>query len=276
MKGLKFLERNTLELPSALECHQEIFHFFNGKSITVFLDYDGTLTPIVERPELATLPEETRETLRQLAELCTVGIISGRDRENVHRLVNLDSLFYAGSHGFDISGPQDCKIQHELGIPFLPVLDQAEALLNELLNSVKGTLIERKKFSIAVHYRLVNSCDLEAVRVAVERVVSQYTNLRITEGKKVYDLQPRIEWDKGKALLWLMDSLNLPHNQVVPLYVGDDLTDEDAFRVLQNNGVGIVVEETARPTYAIHRLNNTVEVHQFLEHLLHHLGRISS
>ena len=273
------MERNVLDLPSALECHQEIFHFFNGKSVAVFLDYDGTLTPIVASPELAILSEETRETLKQLAMHCTVGIISGRDRANVHQLVNVNSLFYAGSHGFDISGPQDWKIQHEIGIQFVPALDHAEAFLNERLHSVKGTLIERKKFSIAVHYRLVNPCDLEVVRIAVESVVSQHNNLRITEGKMVYDLQPRIEWDKGKALLWLLDSLNLAPNQVLPLYLGDDLTDENPFRVLQDKGVGgvgVVVEDTARITHATYRLNDTVEVHQFLQHLLHHVRGFSS
>ena len=270
------MKGNALALPSALERHQEVFKFFNRKSMAVFLDYDGTLTPIVERPELATLPYATRETLRKLAEHCTVGIISGRDRENVHQLVNIDSLFYAGSHGFDISGPQDWKIQHEMGTQFLPVLDQAEIFLNERLHSIKEALIERKKFSIAVHYRLVNPRDLKAVRVAVDAVISQHTNLRKTEGKKVYDLQPQIEWDKGRAILWLMDSLNLPSNQVFPLYIGDDLTDEDAFRVLQEKGIGVVVEDTARFTYATYRLNNSVEVHQFLQHLLHHVTRVSS
>ena len=263
-------------LPSALECHQDIFHASSGKTMAVFLDYDGTLTPIVDRPELATLREETRETLRQLARHCTVGIISGRDRSNIHQLVNIDSLFYAGSHGFDICGPKNWNIQHEIGMQFLPALDQAETFLHGRLHMVNGTLIERKKFSLAVHYRLVASKDAETVRDAVDDALSRHPTLRVREGKMVYDLQPRIEWDKGKALLWLMDSLNLSLDQVLPLYIGDDVTDEDAFLVLRDRGIGIVVEDSARTTNATYRLSNTDEVHHFLQHLLNHVRRNSS
>ena len=103
------LKRNTLALPLGLEHRRDIFCQIDGKSVVVFLDYDGTLTPIVDRPELATLPEHTRETLRELAKHCTVGIISGRDRVNVQQMVNVDSLIYAGSHGFDISGSRELE-----------------------------------------------------------------------------------------------------------------------------------------------------------------------
>lgn len=265
------LKRNVLALPSGLDYRQNIFRLITDKTVVVFLDYDGTLTPIVEHPELATLPEPTRETLKQLATRCTVGIISGRDRANVHQLVNVDSLVYAGSHGFDISGPQHWNVQYEIGSPFLPVLDQAETLLREQLRSVKGILIERKKFSIAVHYRLVEPQDLDSIRAAVDAVVFQHPNIRKTEGKKVYDLQPRIDWNKGKALLWLLQALNISCDQVAAFYLGDDLTDEDAFEVLQKEGIGIVVEDHPRFTHATYRLNNPHEVNQFLTHLNDHI-----
>jgi len=267
------LKRNAIALPSGLEDRQDMFQLILDKPPVVFLDYDGTLTPIVERPELALLPEHTRRTLRQLVQHCTVGIISGRDRTTVHQLVNVDSLVYAGSHGFDISGPKDGNIQYEIGSQYLPVLDQVEAWLHERLHSVPGVLIERKKFSVAVHYRLVATRDLDSVRSAVNTVVSHHSNIRIIEGKKLFDLQPRIDWDKGKALFWLLQALNLTREQVVPFFLGDDLTDEDAFKVLQDDGIGITVEDTSRFTYATYRLNNPDEVDQFLRYLINFLRR---
>jgi alpha,alpha-trehalase len=261
------IKRNIIALPSGLEHRQDLFRQVHDKSVIVFLDYDGTLTPIVDRPELAILPDNTRETLRELAKHCTVGVISGRDRVNVQQMVNVDSLIYAGSHGFDISGPKNWKMQHEIGTQFLPILDQVEASLHEHLDSIVGTLIERKKFSVAVHYRLVGSQDLHAVRSAVEAVLSQHPDLRTIHGKKLYDLQPGIDWDKGKALTWLLEALNIPRDRVVTFFFGDDVTDEDAFRVLQDESIGMIVEDISQYTYATYRLNNPEEVDQFLRHL---------
>ncbi|UCE63679.1 MAG: trehalose-phosphatase [Nitrospirota bacterium] len=261
------IKRNTITLPSGLEPRRDVFRQIHDKSVVVFLDYDGTLTPIVARPDLAILSEHTRETLRQLAKHCTVGVISGRDRVTVQQMVNVDSLIYAGSHGFDISGPKNMHMQHEIGTQFLPLLDQVEASLHEELDSILGTLIERKRFSVAVHYRLVGAQDLETIRSSVEAVLSQYPDIRPIHGKKLYDLQPGIDWDKGKALTWLLEALNIPRDRVMTFFFGDDVTDEDAFRVLQNEGIGMIVEDSSRYTYATYRLNNPEEVDQFLRHL---------
>ncbi len=138
------MRQNVEVLPSALTRSAEILKRANGKGIIVFLDYDGTLTLIVDRPELAILSEDMRLTLKALADLCPVGIISGRDRSDVERLVGLDSLFFAGNHGFDIAGPRGLEIHHEKGEQFLPALDQAETELHDHLASVRGVLVERK------------------------------------------------------------------------------------------------------------------------------------
>ena len=119
-----------------------------------------------------------------------------------------------------------------------------------------------------MHYRLVDTQDLDAVSAAVKVVLAEHSELRKTEGKKVYDLQPRMNWNKAKALLWLLDAIQLPRDQVFPLYLGDDLTDEYAFHVLQDIGLGIVVEEVCRFTWARFVLKNPHEVHQFLKSLI--------
>jgi len=256
------------ELPSALDAIPEIIRGAKGKRLALFLDYDGTLTPIVERPELAIMSEEMRATVKTLAERCTVAIISGRDRRDVERLVNLNALFYAGSHGFDIAGPHGWHTQHEPAAPYVPAIDRAEKALREALSGVKGAIVERKKYSVAVHYRLVADEGVKTAQEAVQTVLSHQPDLRMLQGKKVYDLQPRIDWDKGKAVLWLLQALDLNKTAVLPVYVGDDITDEDAFKALRNFGIGIVVGDDSRPTIAHYALNNPDEVQDFLQRLI--------
>ena len=261
------------ELPSALDQWDDIASQLQGKRLAVFLDYDGTLTPIVARPELAMLAEDMREAVRNLAELCPVAIVSGRDRLDVQQLVQIKSLIYAGSHGFDIAGPEGKAIQFEQGSGFLASLDQAEQELLKTLSGVAGVRVERKKFSIAVHFRGVAQTDEGRVGPIVDAVLAHHADLRKGLGKKVFELQPGIDWHKGKAVLWLLEALGLNADDVVPVYIGDDVTDEDAFRSLTGQieqakqGIGIVVTETPRPTVARYSLRNTDEVQTFLYQL---------
>jgi trehalose 6-phosphate phosphatase len=257
-----------LFLPSALERFGEITRLARGKRIAIFLDYDGTLTPIVETPDKAVLPEDMRKTLLEISGKCTVGIISGRDLDNVRKLVNIGSVIYAGSHGFDIAGPEGLHLQNRIGTEFLPDLDAAEKELAEKLGPIQGTLVERKKFAIAVHFRLVAEEKIEAVEEIVDRIAARYPELRKTYGKKVFELQPDIDWHKGKALLSLLSALKLDGGDVMPVYIGDDVTDEDAFRALKKNGLGIVVRDEPYETAASYSLRNPAEVREFLLGLL--------
>ena len=140
-----------------------------------------------------------RGTVAALAARCPVAIVSGRDRIDVRSLVQLDTVFYAGSHGFDISGPDGLEMQHEQGKAFLPLLDQAATLLQQKLNTIAGTFVERKKFSIAVHFRNVAPQHAEQIESVVDAVLAAQPQLRKGWGKKVFELQPRIDWHKGKA-----------------------------------------------------------------------------
>lgn len=261
----------TDALPSALNCAEEIFQQAGGKRLVVFLDYDGTLTPIVDRPEQATLSPETKAILDCLSRHCLVAVISGRDLTDVRERVGIDTVLYAGSHGFDIAGPEGRHLENQQGADFLPLLDHAEDMLRNLLKGVPGAQVERKKFGVATHYRNVAADDVDRVKAAVEKVHEDHGELRKSHGKKVVELQPGIDWDKGKAVLWLLDVLKLDGGRAFPLYIGDDVTDEDAFRALENLGVGIVVETCSRDTRARYRLANAKEVQEFLEGLISHL-----
>ncbi len=260
-------------LPSALERAEEVRRQMAGKDAAVFLDYDGTLTPIVDHPDQAILADEARATIERLARHCTVAIVSGRDLNDVRGHVGIDSIYYAGSHGFDLAGPQGWRMEYEEGSAFLSALDQAEAALRKGMGSFPGAWAERKKFAIAVHYRQALEKDVPAIEQLVDRVTAARPELRKSGGKKVYELRPQIEWHKGKAVLWLLEALGLAEPEVLPFYIGDDVTDEDAFRALEERGIGIVVREGGGPTAARFALRNPAEVRRFLEMLASELER---
>ncbi|HSP59145.1 MAG TPA: trehalose-phosphatase, partial [Halomonas sp.] len=179
-----------------------------------------------------------------------------------------DNLVYAGSHGFDITGPDGLHMQHERAAEFLPALDAAEAALQTRLAGVAGVLDERKRFAIATHYRRVVERDLDRVRAAVASVADEHPQLRRTGGKKVFELRPQLPWDKGKAVLWLLEALDLADDSVMPIYIGDDETDEDAFAVMrERGGLGIFVGDLSPGTAACYRLDDTDAVGRFLGYL---------
>jgi len=263
-------------LPSVSERMEEIARRLEGKRVAVFLDYDGTLTPIVKRPESAVLSGEMRGTVERLAVWCPVAVISGRDLADVRDRVGIDTVFYAGSHGFDIAGPRDMPVENQVGIDFLPLLDRAEQALRERLSGIAGARIERKRLSVAVHYREVADEAVGSVKAVVDAVWRNNEKLKKSQGKKVYELQPRIDWHKGKALLWLLRELHLDTPDTVPLYIGDDITDEDAFRALGDQGIGIVVvegSESTRTTRARYALRDPDDVQDFLKTLTRMLSR---
>lgn len=260
--------------PSALEQFDAIAKVFHEKNVAVFLDYDGTLTPIVNDPEKAFMQDDMRETVRKLSELTKVAIVSGRDRKVVENFVQIEDLIYAGSHGFDIRGP-DIRREHEGGVAALDSLDRAEHELGERLRDVPGALVERKKFALAIHYRNVREGDAETVARAVEEEHKKHPQLRSRGGKKVLELQPDVEWHKGKALLWLLEILGLDVSTTCPLYIGDDTTDEDAFAVLEESGIGIVVGDETLPSRARYWLRDPDEVRRFLDRLGENIRRNS-
>src|SRR5437867_8370902 len=195
-----------------------------------------------------------RGTLRELAGCAPVAILSGRDLDDVRGRVLVDGIVYAGSHGFDIAGAGG--LRRELGVAYLPMLDEAETELREALDEIPGAQLERKHFSVAAHYRNVNQRDAFRVALAVDAVGARHRELRRMDGKKVYELLPDIDWDKGKAVLWLLETLRLEGLHALPIYMGDDRTDEDAFRALKKRGVATRVSEQTQVTAARYWLNN--------------------
>jgi trehalose-phosphatase len=142
----------------------------------------------------------------------------------------------------------------------------AERLQRELAD-VPGVLIEPKGFAISIHFRLVDENEIPRIERVVDETVAAIPGFRKGHGKKLFEIRPDLDWGKGQALLWLLDALGLEGPDVLPLYIGDDLTDEDAFRALGDRGVGILVAEEPRETAAEYRLRDPEEVRRFLERL---------
>ncbi len=252
------------ELPLVADVGQELAARLAGRPVAVFLDYDGVLSPIVDDPEAAVISDRTRRAVAELAAAATVAVVSGRDTGDVLRRVGVEGIAYAGSHGFDIRRGDGRVLEGGRGDPFLASLDAAEGELRELVAAIPGALVERTRFTITAHYRVVAEPDVARVDAAVTATAARHPDLRRTGGKKMFNLRPALDWDKGSAVRSLLEVLGGGH---LPLYLGDDLTDEDAFAVL-GDGIGLVVRgETDRPTAATYALRDPDEATAFLESL---------
>ena len=256
-------------LPSALAGVTDFARQLQSKRPFLFLDYDGTLTPIVARPDLAVLAPSVRSTLKALVDRWPVAIVSGRDRADVQRLVDIDNLIYAGSHGFDIRGPDLCS---EQGDSFLADLDSIEQELRQTVTPYDGALLERKRYSLAVHVRGLSPNATVGVEAVVDAALSRRARLRKGTGKMVFELLPRLDWNKGKAVLHILETLRPATGGVLPIYIGDDRTDEDAFVALAGSGLRILVAESPRKTAANYTLRDPAEVNRFLRCLLDAVG----
>lgn len=264
------MSKSIQTLPWALESDDQLAARLAGKRPAVFLDYDGTLTPIVERPDLAVLSDDVRAIVRELAERCPVAIVSGRDRADVEKLVGIDNLVIAGSHGFDIASPDGRSIQRQEGAQFADLLEEVKKRLHDRMDAIEGSLVEPKKSSVAAHYRLVAEDQRYKVKEVVDAIIADHPELRVTPGKMVLEIQPKLDWNKGKAVLYLLEALGLDGDDHVPMYFGDDVTDEDAFRAIEDRGIGVFVggeDDGDRPTAAHYLLKAPSEVGLFLNQL---------
>ncbi|KAH6822226.1 Haloacid dehalogenase-like hydrolase superfamily protein [Perilla frutescens var. hirtella] len=274
------------EHPSALTSFHALTSATEGKQIVVFLDYDGTLSPIVNDPDRAFMSDAMRSAVREVAKLFPTGIISGRSRDKVHGFVMLDEVHYAGSHGMDIMGPPsrlnsyDDKYQtntmdkkgNEITIfqpakEYLPTIKKMLEELKQRTCDIPGVFVEDNRFCISVHYRHVLNEDYGDLDEIIQNLLSENPFFHLTRGKKVLEIRPSIEWNKGDALVYLLETMGFSNSSdVVPFYIGDDNSDEDAFKVLRSRGQGhgIVVSSSPRETSASYSLCDPTEVLSFL------------
>jgi len=248
----------------------------DARHILLLTDYDGTLTPIVERPELANLSEEARRLLRTLARhhRFTLGVISGRALADLKDKVGISGIIYAGNHGLEIEGP-GISFVNPMAEELRPILRIMHYVLSRALGTIKGVLVENKGLSLSIHYRLAEKRRAREIEGIVKQVVggAEATGqAKITSGKKVYEVRPAVTWDKGKAIKLLMKKYGKGGRKsgLLPMYLGDDLTDEDGFRVIEAYGIGIsvFVGEQNQQSTARYFLKSPAEVATFMGTLL--------
>jgi len=241
-------------------------------ALFLFMDYDGTLAPIAETPAEAKILPENKKILEELSNVPDIklAIISGRAMGDIKSRVGLKNIIYAANHGLEIDGPK-IKFKSPIGPNFRKTIKSIYSGLKDRLAEVKGVLIEDKELSLSLHYRLVKKAEVPKVKaVSHELMIIPLVQkkLRVTSGKKVLEVRPRVEWDKGKVTLWLLARQQFAQGskKVLPVYIGDDLTDEDAFKVLRNKGITIAVGK-ASGSYAQFYLEDAVEVGEFLKRI---------
>ena len=241
----------------------------DDRIILLNLDYDGTLTPIAATPEEAVLSPEVKSVLGELARLkdCELAIISGRALRDIRKMVGLKNIAYVGNHGFEIDGPRihfASLTPPDIKKIFLKVKDD----LIKNLAKLEGAIIEDKGLTLSVHYRLVPEEKADFVVKIFHKTCRPYLKkkqIKIGPGKKVFEIKPPIEWDKGKAVLWILSQRKRAEGgkNVLPIYIGDDRTDEDVFLTLKKNGITVFVGQDGRSA-AHYYVKDTAEVLRFL------------
>ena len=250
-----------------LENLDEVAAQLRGAShIFLFLDFDGTLAPIVDDPADAFMPAKTALSLIRLSEKpnISIAIISGRALEDLEDRIGLTGLTYAGDHGFAIRG-QGLNFVERIAAERRRALRLLAVKLEDALRGIPGARMEEKGFTASIHYRQVPEEHHERLAAIVRDAVESSGDLfRLTQGLMVLEIRPRVEWNKGNAARWIMNLSG--HSDALPLYIGDDTTDEDAFAALPN-GITVKVGSDTE-TSAKYRLERQGMVAEFLTWLV--------
>ena len=230
--------------------------------VSLFLDFDGTLVPIAPEPSEPRLDGDTAEALRSIAsqEFLTVSIVSGRAVEDLYGRIRVEGLIYAGNYGLEIFG-RNLRFVEPLAWSRREEMKALSDLLAAELRGVPGALVEYKGLTASVHYRRCAQEDIAGVRAMVRTSVARYHGLfRVTMGRKVLEIVPDTEWDKGAAARWINSQLN--EKPALSIYAGDDTSDEAAFRAL-SDAITIKVG-AALATCARYQLPDPSAVKEFL------------
>jgi len=250
---------------------------FSNKFMLLFLDYDGTLVPIVETPDKAVISQETKSLLNKLSTdpHCRVAIISGRQLSDIEAIIGIKNIIYAGNHGLEIEGPK-IKFESQVSPRLKSIIRHIYEDALSKFGKIKGVLIEDKVLTISIHYRLVAEKDIQEFLSIFKEITDPYLvrdKIKINSGKKVYEIKPPVMWDKGKVVLWLLarQQFILGKNKILPIYLGDDVTDEDAFRVLKKKGLTIFVggETSSEAQYYVKTVEEVVEFLRLISELEH-------
>jgi trehalose-phosphatase len=258
----------------ALPVSRELLERLAGAPLLLMLDVDGTLSPIAPRPEYATVPIETQRVVARLAALpgAYVAIVSGRSAEDARNLVCVDDAWVIGNHGIETAPPHAPPAARDDVAAFGDRIALAAARAEAVTRAIEGVIVENKRWTLSVHYRLAHPRVVPDLTKQVERIADDL-GLRVTHGKEVLEIRPPVEVDKGTAAVALADRLGALHDRASILCAGDDRTDEDMFKSLRKRlsravTVHVGVDPHARQTAAEFSVADTEAMRELLERVL--------
>jgi trehalose 6-phosphate phosphatase len=235
-----------------------------AQNLFLFLDYDGTLTPIVSQPDLALCPPEVKRQLEELRDLprIYVTIISGRSLDDLRAKVGVPGIIYVGNHGLEIENPGGSH-KKILSSARARELKRITQNLRTSLEEIPGILFEEKGPILSIHYRNAPQRFFAQIPQVLKEELNQWRDRwRMASGKMVLEIRPNVDFNKGKAVRQILETFS--SLDVLPIYMGDDQTDEDAFRELKGHGISVFVGPGSLPSTAGFFLRNPDEVQQFL------------
>jgi trehalose 6-phosphate phosphatase len=241
------------------------------------LDFDGTIAPIVKRPQDAYMLDSARLAIESLLKRSDtdIAIVSGRALDDLRERCGMSGVYYAGNHGLQIAGPGVNEVRAE-ALPMVPRVRAIAAELKDALIGIHGVYIEDKELTLSVHSRMIDDENVrERVHDTVRQIVGVAGNgIKLTYGKRVVEVRPDVAWHKGDATLFLLDRVTAARGSpLFPIYIGDDLTDEDAFVAMRGVGVGVLVAaELPAETAASAWVASPQEVEFVLNALANHDG----
>jgi trehalose-phosphatase len=248
----------------------------DGNPLVLTLDIDGTISPIAPTPEQAIVPIETRDAIRRLIRMpdVHVALVTGRSVSDALRMIMVEGAWVVGNHGLEISGPGLLSTPATAAQPFVETMAKARTMLAPLVRATPGAFVEDKRLTLSVHYRLARPDQARAL-VALAHDVARVLGLRATDGRRVVDLRPLVDIDKGTAVLDLADRFGALLDTASLLYAGDDTTDEDAFVALSTRAPRAVTvrvegeeDEQSADTAAEFRIAGPIELGRLLRLLL--------
>ncbi len=243
-------------------------------NLLLLLDYDGTLTPIYEHPSKAHLPSPAARILQELTRQpgIWIALVSGRSLRDLTKMVGLRQLCYVGNHGLEVKGPK-LRYVNPVAQRSRRILNRIAKELTAVLKPIQGAWVENKSLTLSVHSREVRPEEKVLVKNGFYEVVRSYQEkgqVRVTTGKEVFEVRPPVRWTKGTVVNWFLARHRALGSDkgILPLYIGDDQTDEDAFETLKGRGITIAVGASNPLSLAEYSVRSPEEVQRLLRMIL--------
>lgn len=255
---MKYVFKNLSNIKNRLKKH----------NFVLLLDFDLTLSPLAKNPNNAFLPKDTKEKLKEIISQVPVIIITGRKLSDIKRKVNIKGMLYVGNHGLEHN--LNKKDKTSISIPIKKALLETKKSLIKKCKMYPSIVLEDKKYAFAIGYRLVEKNKVKFLESIFKKTIKDINHDGLLEArldKRTFEIRPKVRVNKGTACLLALKTIeNKLNRKVVPIYIGDGQTDEDAFKVLKN-GITIRVGKNKKSS-AKWYLRNQKEVNYFLEELL--------